>query len=77
MLMHVLYLNVFMLLYVLSLYVCLMVALCHCYSFLVEEMMAKHAEMEGFSESHPQGGGPIRHLSKDDESTEVSNRCSC
>ncbi|XP_025107743.1 ras-related protein Rab-7L1-like [Pomacea canaliculata] len=46
-------------------------------NFLVEEMMAKHAEMEGFSESHPQGGGPIRHLSKDDESTEVSNRCSC
>nr|KAG5711399.1 hypothetical protein BaRGS_025826 [Batillaria attramentaria] len=31
-------------------------------NYLIEEMMAKHAELEGFSESITQANGPVRHL---------------
>ncbi|CAG5136800.1 unnamed protein product [Candidula unifasciata] len=45
--------------------------------FLIEEMMAKHAELEGFSDSfHSPGSGPIK-LGKDEDSGGTGSKCSC
>ena len=46
-------------------------------SYLIEEMMAKHAELEGFSESVTQGNGLIRHLSREDSDSNSGSRCAC
>lgn len=46
-------------------------------NYLIEEMMAKHAELEGFSESINQANGPVRHLSKDESETQAGSRCGC
>lgn len=46
-------------------------------SYLIEEMMAKHAELEGFSESISQANGPIRNLGKEDSLTQPGSRCGC
>ena len=39
--------------------------------------MAKHAELEGFSESVTQGNGSIRRLSREDSEVQSGGRCAC
>ncbi|XP_070193751.1 ras-related protein Rab-7L1-like [Littorina saxatilis] len=46
-------------------------------NYLIEEMMSKHAELEGFSESATQGNGTIRRLSREDDDVHQGSRCSC
>ncbi|KAL8620373.1 hypothetical protein ACOMHN_012998 [Nucella lapillus] len=46
-------------------------------NYLIEEMMTKHAELEGFSESVAQGNGVIHHLSKEDSVATSGSRCGC
>ncbi|KAK7503609.1 hypothetical protein BaRGS_00005148 [Batillaria attramentaria] len=46
-------------------------------NYLIEEMMAKHAELEGFSESITQANGPVRHLGGDDMEAQQGSRCGC
>lgn len=44
--------------------------------FLIEEMMAKHAELEGFSDSYPGPGSNIK-LRKEESSQQSGNKCPC
>ncbi|XP_059167196.1 ras-related protein Rab-7L1-like [Physella acuta] len=45
-------------------------------NFLIEEMMAKHAELEGFSESFPSSDSNLK-LGKDDGTASNSSKCPC
>jgi Ras-related protein Rab-7L1 len=45
--------------------------------FLIEEMMAKHAELEGLSEDFHQSGTGTLKLGKDDDVPSGGSKCSC
>ncbi|XP_076447902.1 ras-related protein Rab-7L1-like [Babylonia areolata] len=46
-------------------------------NYLIEEMMVKHAELEGFSDSVTQGNGIIRHLGSEDSDSQSGSGCRC
>ena len=45
--------------------------------FLIEEMMAKHAELEGFSESFQANTANHVKLGRDEPVTAVDSKCPC
>jgi hypothetical protein len=50
---------------------------CSFSSYLIEEMMTKHAELEGFSESVAAANGVIRISGSGNKDDEPSSRCRC